>query len=146
MATFVTKPCLRLAVFLGVLSASLGLTQEVVPPKDKPPKPPPEKGKLLPEQRAGEVWAVSLARDGRTMAVARGFSDAGAAVQLWDLTEGTKKAIFESPKVVHAVAFSPDGQRLATGGFDNVLRIFDVASCKMLHELHGHQAGVTSLA
>jgi WD40 repeat protein len=146
MATFVTKPCLRLAVFLGVLSASLGLTQEVVPPKDKPPKPPPEKGKLLPEQRAGEVWAVSLARDGRTMAVARGFSDAGAAVQLWDLTEGTKKAIFESPKVVHAVAFSPDGQRLATGGFDNVLRIFDVASGKMLHELHGHQAGVTSLA
>ncbi len=48
--------------------------------------------------------------------------------------------------IVYAVAFSPDGSRLAAGCADNSIRLWDVATRYEVAELRGHRAYVHALA
>jgi WD40 repeat protein/serine/threonine protein kinase len=47
---------------------------------------------------------------------------------------------------VRSVAFSPDGQRLATASDDQTARVWDAATGREILSLRGHQGGVSSVA
>ncbi len=60
---------------------------------------------------------------------------------------GGKHAVFRGhERGVLSVACSPDAKRVASGGLDETVRIWDVESKTELHCLRGHEKGVRSVA
>lgn len=58
----------------------------------------------------------------------------------------TLKPILATAKEVRTIAISPDGKQIATAGDDRIIRLWDVASLKLMRELRGHSAPVYGLA
>src|SRR5207253_5574532 len=48
--------------------------------------------------------------------------------------------------LVFSVAFSPDGKVLATGSFDNTVKLWDFATGKELQTLKGHTSSIYGVA
>jgi eukaryotic-like serine/threonine-protein kinase len=48
--------------------------------------------------------------------------------------------------IVYAVAFNPEGSRLATGCSDNIVHVWDTETCDEMIELRGHSSYVHSVA
>ena len=63
-------------------------------------------------------------------------------IQLVHTLTGHKKAIFGVP----AIAISPDGQTLMSGGRDNTIKTWNLRTGKLLRSLDAHSDGVTSIA
>jgi WD40 repeat protein len=93
------------------------------------------------------IWLRSLAfspRDGKTLAVAGG--DPGW-VGLWDPTTGRKLAWRQAqPNGLMALAFSPDGNMIATASWNRTVAFWDGMSLKELARLHAHRDMLRSLA
>lgn len=94
-----------------------------------------------------DIWALAFSPEG-TLLASGGFD---GRVKLWDLRTGLEAGVFCDPELrsaeapegtahtgwVRCVAFSPDGERLATGGCDGYVRIWDVRTLRLLAKLRG---------
>ena len=60
--------------------------------------------------------------------------------------EVAKKTETETPKPLHAIAFSPDGSTLATSGDDQIVRTWDSEAGKAIETYVGQGAVITQLA
>jgi WD40 repeat protein/serine/threonine protein kinase len=67
-------------------------------------------------------------------------------VYLWDLATKTRRILSAHLAAVWSVAFSPDGQTLASCGLDKTIRLWHVHTGKELMVLQGHENQVNSLA
>jgi WD40 repeat protein len=77
------------------------------------------------------------------------LSSGDSSIHVWDLTTGK-----EAPRRfdgqhsgrIPAMAISLDGRRMVTGGDDRTIKLWDVASGKMLHSFAGHTDTILCLA
>lgn len=107
----------------------------------------------------GTAWSVAYSPDGRHFV--SGGSD--NVVRLWDAASGVEIQSFAGHETVHlsrgtvwadirSVAFSPDGQYVASGAVDNTARLWDIKSGAETTRFIGHEKpkkglpGVAALA
>ena len=85
----------------------------------------------------GRLDSADLSKDGRTLAVARrGAREDDTTIYLITLASGRiERVIPARTHGIKSLALSPDGKWLATGGDDRVVRLWEVASGKCVHEL-----------
>jgi WD40 repeat protein len=101
----------------------------------------------LPLGRPVGWLSPTFSEDGTMIATTRGF-EGGADV--WDVGTGssiaTVDALPEPDPLDSAVALSPDGRTLAVGGwYPGIVRLVDVRTGKLLHELDTGGAGAFTL-
>ena len=82
----------------------------------------------------GRVCAVRFGADGSLVA-AGSTSEEKGEVRIYQAADGKLVAKLDGERgAVYAVAFSPDGKRLASAGFDGLVRLNDVHTGKLLKE------------
>lgn len=82
----------------------------------------------------GRIIALDFSKDGERFVVGSSTGEGGAA-RIYNTNDG--KLLFELPghtRGVFSVAFSPDGKRVATGGFEGKVRIFDADTGTLVKE------------
>jgi len=99
----------------------------------------------------GKNFAAALSPDDRLLAVGGRFHKndrlKGSQIRLINFQIGEVKALLKGHKdVVTGLAFSPDGDRLISVGFDKTARIWDVRANKTIHVLKGHKEPVHDVA
>ncbi|MCB1889404.1 MAG: WD40 repeat domain-containing protein, partial [Rhodocyclaceae bacterium] len=81
----------------------------------------------LPAGNNYEIQALRFSPDGRRLASANGM--AGSGISLWDIAEGRDASGFlKGDAGFSSVAFSPDGQRVAAGGWAESVYLWEVAA------------------
>jgi WD40 repeat protein len=71
-------------------------------------------------------------------------ASADGTVRLWNLTSFTETTVLRGDSAVHAVAFSPDGQRLAWGA--GSVKIWETKRWREVLALRGHPNSIRGLA
>jgi hypothetical protein len=85
---------------------------------------------------------AKFACDGKTLALA-----AGSNVVLWDPQSGQQRlALIGHEDRVMAMAFTPDGRRLATAGSDHCVKLWNVADGRLLRTYRWPINGISALA
>lgn len=107
-------------------------------------------------EHSNYVQSVAFSPDGRILA--SGSCD--QTIKIWSVKKKILKifSVEDGNKIrtlsghlccVRAVAFSPNGQILASGNFDNTIKLWQVSNGEMLHSISGHSGwinGVRSVA
>jgi WD40 repeat protein len=109
----------------------------------------PEHGRLLGRIRktAERTFGLAYAPDDKTLAVASGEPGKLGEARLCDAPRRNLGTVIDRiPDVMLCVRFNPDGSRLAVGGADNAIRIYEMPSGKRLAVIEQHADWVTDLA
>jgi WD40 repeat protein len=102
--------------------------------------------------QADFTYALAFSPDGKVLATSGGgvgnARNHDCAVRLWDVdtAKEIRRLANQHQGPVLAVAFSPDGRSLATGGLDRTVRVWDVAQGEHRATFRGHQNPVGSVA
>jgi WD40 repeat protein len=99
------------------------------------------------------VGSLAFSPDGKYLASGDGlfsFATVGRnahEVVIWDMTSGVAKhTLYGHHGAIHAVAFSPDGESLASASQDGTVRIWNVTDGKSLRVIQGHSQQVIGAA
>jgi WD40 repeat protein len=95
----------------------------------------------------GKFWCVQFSPDGRLVAAGgHAFAEKGiGAIKVWELASGTERPI-PTGHSAGRLAFSPDGNRLATAGLDQTVKLWDTATGQEVLNLRGHTGAVNDVA
>jgi WD40 repeat protein len=106
-------------------------------------------GELLQEHRLHEDHGVevrvAVSPDGAVLAA----GDTNDVIHLWDLASGTERRQLEHGHILTALAFSPDGQLLGSGGWESFassVKLWDAATGERIIRTGGHHNMVEAVA
>ena len=95
------------------------------------------------------TYGIVYSGDGKWLATASGDPGQYGLVRLWAVEKGSVKPVrdlAESQDAVFAVAFSPDGQRLATAGAERIVRVYETQTGKLLVQIEDHADWIFDIA
>lgn len=90
------------------------------------------------------TFALALS-SGLSLAAAQGPS-ASEAIRPKAVLHSSTSGLIDKPPVVSALAVSPDGRLLVTAGDDHLVRVWELAGTRLIHELPGHKDWIRSVA
>jgi WD40 repeat protein/tetratricopeptide (TPR) repeat protein len=96
----------------------------------------------FPQETSGISTRITFSPDGRRLASANSFDK---LVKVWDAWTGRRLLALPAHPSITAVAFSPDGNRLATA-WDKTVRIWGSSSGQQFLSLEGHAGSVRTVA
>lgn len=100
---------------------------------------------LLESNIRSEIGSVTFSPNGSILASCGGPED--FSVYLWDVATGQLKSTLKGHKHnVNSIAFSPNGNTLASGSTDETIKLWDVPTGKLKTTLIGHTGVVFSVA
>jgi WD40 repeat protein/predicted Ser/Thr protein kinase len=98
--------------------------------------------------RKAAAGKLALSPDRTRVAVGLNTEDGQCRIGIFDTSSGEERANWAADLEgqIIALAFSPDGRRLAAGGDDHVIHIWDAVTGKPLTQCRGHTSKVLSIA
>ncbi len=101
-----------------------------------------------PTQIAGRVTAIDFSPNGELVAVGSGQPSRKGQLKIWNTGSGKLVREVSRPHgdMVLSVAFSPDGDYLATGGADRLVKVFQVKDGALVNEFQGHGHHILDVA
>jgi WD40 repeat protein/predicted Ser/Thr protein kinase len=99
------------------------------------------------EPRGGQILALALSLDRTRLAVLLASEKEQLSLTIYDVSSGKERARWDIALhyAIFAMALSPDGTRVACGGDDCVVPIWDTATGGQLAECQGHKSKVLSV-
>ena len=95
----------------------------------------------------GNVNAVLFSPDGSRLFAAAGQPGLAGEVREWNVADGSLVRVFEGHKdAIYSAALSPDGKTLATGSYDQKIKLWNVETGQEIRTLSGHNGAIYSLA
>ncbi|MCI0535874.1 MAG: hypothetical protein L0Z50_11680, partial [Verrucomicrobiales bacterium] len=95
----------------------------------------------------GNANAIVFSADGSSVFGAGGEAGLFGEVREWKVADGTPLRTFEGHRdALYALALSPDGKTLATGGYDQKIKLWNVETGKETKTLSGHNGAIYGLA
>lgn len=103
-------------------------------------------GKLIRTLATSGCTSVAFSPDGRSVLAGGGTTPYGFA--LWDASTGELAQGFQNLHVapISSLAFSPDGRRIASGSDDKTIKIWEVATGRIIATIWGYTGEVRSVA
>ncbi|KND00356.1 uncharacterized protein SPPG_04680 [Spizellomyces punctatus DAOM BR117] len=94
------------------------------------------------EGHTSRIWDVASSKTGSTLASASG----DGTVRLWDVKQNKTQCLStfeEGSGDVYSVKFHPAGRHIATGGYDKIVRLYDIERGAVVKTFAGHQLSVS---
>src|SRR5580704_6429246 len=86
------------------------------------------------------IHSIVFTPDGATLAAVGGSPARFGEVQIWDVaTRKQTHSVVVATDTLFGAALSPDGSKLVCGGADKAVRLFDVATGKLIRKMDHHE-------